>query len=342
MTDKAEPLAEEAEEKDDAPEESPEAAREGEEAEEASPGDEPAEEGDSPDEQAESETGDEQPEAGGEVAESEVAQDEAEASAPDEAPAAPEVPEVPADSDGPIHDPDTDGERRQGQRKGVRLNKLISAKIATAEGTANAYIHLVDISEGGLRINSDNPFPGEADIELTFPLEAFGADLASEYKVQTFKMRMVWQKQLVGGMHVSGLKFIDPTDENQAVVKKILERSSPEGRRLRFRLNRVLGVEIGKEEGSQWIYPLAEDLSIEGMRVRLDEHLEVGDEFPIKLFLEFELPTVETRAKVMWQEELGSGRHQVGMKFTQIDDKNAAVIKDYIDRCLEKDSKKKR
>ena len=44
----------------------------------------------------------------------------------------------------------------------------------------------------------------------------------------------------------------------------------------------------------------------------------------------------------MWQEELGSGRHQVGMKFTQIDDKNAAVIKDYIDRCLEKDSKKKR
>ncbi|MGE0488219.1 MAG: PilZ domain-containing protein [Vulcanimicrobiota bacterium] len=317
MTDKAEPLADEAEDQAQPSEEASEEPSDGEAAEE-SPASEEEGSVESEPEQVDQPSG------------------------PVEEPAE----AVPSDSaeepEGPVHDPDTDGERRRGQRKGVRLNKLISAKIATGDSSANAYIHLVDISEGGLRINSDNPFPGEADIELTFPLEAFGADLASEYKVQTFKMRLVWQKQLVGGMHVSGLKFLDPTEENQSVVKKILERSSPEGRRLRFRLNRVLGVEIGKEEGSQWIYPLAEDLSIEGMRVRLDEHLEVGDEFPIKLFLEFELPTVETRAKVMWQEELGSGRHQVGMKFTEIDDKNAAVIKDYIDRCLEKDSKKKR
>lgn len=322
MTDKAEPLADETEEQAQVSEETPGESSDGEQAEES-----PASEEDGP--------GEPEPESEQAEEASEPSEELAGAVASAEAPPA-------DDPEGPIHDPETDGERRRGQRKGVRLNKLISAKIATGEGTANAYIHLVDISEGGLRINSDNPFPGDADIELTFPLEAFGADLASEYKVQTFKMRLVWQKQLVGGMHVSGLKFLDPTEENRSVVTKILERSSPEGRRLRFRLNRVLGVEIGKEEGSQWIYPLAEDLSIEGMRVRLDEHLEVGDEFPIKLFLEFELPTVETRAKVMWQEELGSGRHQVGMKFTEIDDKNAAVIKDYIDRCLEKDSKKKR
>ncbi len=271
-------------------------------------------------------------EPGGEQLDSEVESDEPSESLEETARAA----EEPQDEG-----PPAEGERRTGPRKGVRLNKLISTKIETEEKSGHAYVHLVDISEGGVRVNSDNPFPKEGEIRLTFSLDAFGADLASEFRVQTFRVEVVWQKELVGGMYVTGMKFVEPTDDNKTVVSKILERSSPEGRRLRFRLNRVLGVEIGKEEGSQWIYPLAEDLSVEGMRVRIDEELEVGEEFPIRLFLEFELPTVETRAKVMWREELGSGRHQVGMRFTEIDEANAKIIQDYIDKCLAKDSKRR-
>lgn len=228
-------------------------------------------------------------------------------------------------------------ERRRAPRKGVRLNKLIAANLVIDGESSSAYLHLVDISEGGLRINGDLELPGDTPFELALSLEAFGAELASEFGPQSFHVRVVWQKQLVGGMWVAGLQFLEQTETNRAVVARILERASPAGRRLRFRLNRVLGVEVGGADESRWIYPLALDLSVEGMRIRLDEELTVGESFPLKIFLEFELPTIEVTAEVMWQERMTSGRYQVGLKFTEMDDQAAQTIKDYIDRCLEQD-----
>lgn len=250
---------------------------------------------------------------------------------PDAAAAWGDGPAAPAEPSAPVED-----ERRTAQRKGVRLNKLISANLNEGEAL---YLHLVDISDGGMRVNGDLEFSQAEPFRLTLQMEAFGKDLAEEHPHLTLGCRVVWQKRLLGGMFVSGLQFVDMTPENETVVKKILERSSPEGRRLRFRLNRVLGVGIGLDEETRWLYPLALDLSVEGMRLRLDEEIEVGSIFPLQIFLEFDLPTVRVQAEAVWREEVGNGRYQVGLRFTEVSEDSAKAIQEYIDRCLAKESK---
>ena len=241
-------------------------------------------------------------------------------------------------SEAPVRTPEqiAEDERRTAPRKGVRLNKLISASF---NGGDAIYLHLVDISEGGMRVNGDVEFSKEEPFNLALQMEAFGKELAEEHPHLKLDCRVVWQKQLLGGMFVSGLQFVEMSAETELIVKKILDRSSPEGRRLRFRLNRVLGVGIGLDEETRWLYPLALDLSVEGMRLRLDEEIEVGAVFPLQIFLEFDLPTVRVQAEAVWREEVGNGRYQLGLRFTEVSEDSAKAIQEYIDRCLAKETK---
>ena len=231
-------------------------------------------------------------------------------------------------------------DRREAMRKGVRLNKLISAQLL-GEDHANhhLYLHLVDISEGGMRVNGDMELVDDKPFSMLMQTEPFGPEIAAEFPEMAVTCRVVWQKRLLGGMFVSGLQFMDKTPEIEHALKRILEICSPEGRRLRFRLNRVLGVGIGLDDQTRWLYPLALDLSVEGMRVRLDEPLKVGETFPLQIFLEFDLPTVQMSAEVMWKEEIGPSRFQVGLRFHDLSEDNAKAIQSYIDRCLAKELK---
>ena len=243
-----------------------------------------------------------------------------------------------AESGGDGHSrPQSKSERRFAQRKGVRLNKLIMAQLRHKEENTGLYLHLVDISAGGLRVNGDVEFPTSQAFSLKLQTESFGGEVCSEFPVLEVDARVVWSKRLLGGMFVSGLQFVNMSDKAKACVKKILEICSPEGKRLRFRLNRVLGVGIGLEEQTRWLYPLALDLSVEGMRVRLDESLEIGTTFPLQIFLEFDLPTVHMNAEVVWRDEVGAGRFQVGLRFHDLNEDSAKAIQDYIDRCLAKE-----
>jgi len=228
-------------------------------------------------------------------------------------------------------------ERRVAQRKGVRLNKLIMAQLQHGDESTGLYLHLVDISAGGVRVNGDVEFPVSESFHLKLQTESFGGEVCSEFPELEVEARVVWSKRLLGGMFVSGLQFLNMSDKAKACVAKILEICSPEGKRLRFRLNRVLGVGIGLEEQTRWLYPLALDLSVEGMRVRLDESLEIGATFPLQIFLEFDLPTVHMNAEVVWRDEVGTGRYQVGLRFHDLNEESAKAIQDYIDRCLAKE-----
>ena len=235
----------------------------------------------------------------------------------------------------------TEDERRQSGRKGVKLNRLISSKITDGDSKRECYLHLVDISEGGIRINSDDPFPEDRTFQLEIGLIPFGTELATRKKTQVFPVRVVWSKSLVGGMVVSGLAFEGLDEEGESIVAAIMQGASPQGRRMHFRLNRVLGVELGQEGSEQWLYPLTLDLSVEGMRICLNESLEVGAKFPLKVFLEFELPTVQATAEVVWQEVMPSGRVQTGLKFEDLSERDAMAIKTYIDQCLQQDDSHK-
>lgn len=244
-----------------------------------------------------------------------------------------------AEGDGKPARAESHSERRTAVRKGVRLNKLIMAQLSTSDRdeATGLYLHLVDISAGGMRVNGDVEFPQSEPFRLKLQTESFGPEVSAEFPDLEVTVRVVWSKRLLGGMFVSGLQFQNLDETSQSCVKKILEICSPEGKRLRFRLNRVLGVGIGLEEQTRWLYPLALDLSVEGMRVRLDEPLEIGAQFPLQIFLEFDLPTVQMNAEVVWRDEVGPGRFQVGLRFHDLNEDSARAIQDYIDRCLAKE-----
>ncbi len=127
-------------------------------------------------------------------------------------------------------------ERRQSGRKGVKLSRLISSKIIDGESTRECYLHLVDISDGGFRINSDDPFPEEREFILEITLAPFGNELATKTPRKAFPVQTVWTKSLVGGMVVSGLAFRNLDQEGQEIVSAIMEGASPQGRRMHFRL----------------------------------------------------------------------------------------------------------
>jgi c-di-GMP-binding flagellar brake protein YcgR len=225
-------------------------------------------------------------------------------------------------------------ERRAAARKGIRLNKLISTELEQGDDSRSLYLHLVDISDGGLRVNGDVEFPTEGKFHLKMATDAFGPEVSSQFPEIRLQCVVAWQKRLLGGMFVSGLKFTELSSESREAVRTILKICSPDGRRLRFRLNRVLGVGIGLDQETRWLYPLALDLSVEGMRVRLDEPLQTGEKFPLQIFLEFDLPTVHMQAEVVWREEIGPSRYQIGLRFSELNEENARTIQDYIDRCL--------
>lgn len=292
-------------------------------------------ESDSEEEETPSEQSDE------EVAAATEAEEESDASGDGEKSAEPADGEEAAEEAAPQLSPEQ--ERRQSGRKGVKLSRLISSKIIDGESARECYLHLVDISEGGFRINSDDPFPEDREFVLEIVLTPFGNELATKAPRKAFPVKTVWAKSLVGGMVVSGLAFQNLDDEGREIVEAIMQGASPQGRRMHFRLNRVLGVELGRsEEEQQWLYPLTLDLSVEGMRICLSEPLTVGAKFPIKVFLEFELPTVSAEAEVMWQETMPSGRVQVGLKFEEMSERDAMAIKTYIDQCLRQDEAHRR
>ncbi len=233
----------------------------------------------------------------------------------------------------PSADPHTGPERRRGERKISKLNKLLTGQVDLGEGDQMVYLYLVDLSEGGMRVNVDQNFPEGQTFRLKLGLESFGTELGAA-GVLDLPLQVVWQKRLVGGMTVAGLKFVDPTEEAREAVKQIMELFSVEGKRRRFRLNRVLGVGIGLDENTRWLYPLALDLSVGGMRIRTEENLVVGDELTLKIFLQFDLPVVNVNAKVVWKEEVQANRFQIGLEFQDVTEEVARPVQEYIDRCL--------
>lgn len=233
----------------------------------------------------------------------------------------------------PSEAPHAGPERRRGERKVSKLNKLLTGQVDLGEGDQMVYLYLVDLSEGGLRVNVDQNFPEDKQFRMKLALDSFGPELG-QTGLLDLPVQVVWQKRLVGGMTVAGLKFVDPNEDVKESVKGIMELFSVEGKRRRFRLNRVLGVGIGLDENTRWLYPLALDLSVGGMRIRTEENLTVGDELTLKIFLQFDLPVVNVHAKVVWKEEVQPNRFQIGLEFQGVTEDVARPIQEYIDRCL--------
>lgn len=215
-------------------------------------------------------------------------------------------------------------ERRTAERRKLKLKKIFSAEVMLEGSPQMCYVYIYDISEGGMRVHSDFSFPEDKVIAVKFYL-----DEPLEVTVQ-----VVWQKILVGGMHVIGIKYIDLDDESQARINRFIDKYSPEGKRKSYRLNRVLSVEMELADRTEKFYALTLDISPQGMRVTNDFALPEGEAVPFKILLDVDLPPVILIAKVAWQKETSFDTFMIGLEFVNVTPDNVRRINGYIDKAM--------
>ena len=229
-------------------------------------------------------------------------------------------------------DPHSEGfvERRKRPRQPLSLNKFFNLIINQSGGTVELKSFLVDLGMGGIRINTETPFPKEGPLTVTLPSELLGQEAE-------FTAEVVWQKPLYGSSYLQGLAFTELSETQEEMLKKRLDADeNTSGRansRQHFRLYRPFPIKLQAEGGDSWVSSYATDLSINGLGTRLGEALNRDDGVRVRLELEFELPTVEVQARVAWSRE-GENGVTHGLQFDAVGPVEAKTIKRYIDRCL--------
>lgn len=228
-----------------------------------------------------------------------------------------EVGNVPEDLDGI--------DRREALRKKINIKRTFQVILEVeGEEKKNCFMHIVDMSERGIRVHCDFPFPENKNFRMKFFLE----------KPVEFSGQLVWQKPLLGGIYVIGIQFTDISETDRNAINEFVERYSLEGRRKTFRLNRVLAVELEIGDKMEKFYALTVDLNEHGMRISHETPLPENITLKFRLILYYVGPPVEVNAKVVWQKETAWGDYMMGIQFIDVLPEAKQAIRNYIDDVI--------
>lgn len=221
-------------------------------------------------------------------------------------------------------------ERRQSPRKNAGLNKFLSAELRANGETRPMNLFLVDLSHGGMRVNVDHQLP-DGQFDLSIPLAEL--EMASEGTID-LPCRVVWMRDLVGGTFVHGLAFSNPVDESKERLEQFLSGLSEMHRRSRYRLYRLLPIQLKAHDQEDWTECYAGNLSPEGLGLQLDTPLPEEQDFSVRLMLEFGLPVVQVVGQVAWTRQV-EDKYHIGIQFKDVDPVEARTVARYIARCLD-------
>lgn len=216
------------------------------------------------------------------------------------------------------------GEQRTHERKGLRVHRLIRATLERDGESREKYLYVVDISEGGIRLNADDAFELDRPLRLCFTLQYIEFDVM---------VRPIWQKSLAGGTWTCGFAYHEPTPEQQAQIAQMVESFTVHGRRERFRLKALVSVALCPEGEEGWFNILLVDISPKGLRGLHDEALDKERLYSVRVILP-DMSEAEASARAVWQEEVGPTRHEFGMQFVAIEESYAQRIQSFIDRSV--------
>ena len=216
-------------------------------------------------------------------------------------------------------------DRRRERRRKIKVQRIFAAEILSpVSPQPNCFLHIYDLSESGMRVHTDLCFPTGEALPLRLLLD----------KAIDLTIECIWQKELIGGMHVAGLKFLDISAQSQQEIRSFLERHSPENKRKSVRLQRILVVEMVVGSTSQKFGVFTLDISTTGMKISHDYPLPEDVDIPFRILLEYDKPPIEVIARVTWQEANTLGQYVVGLEFSPVDGGVARRLEDFIDHQL--------
>lgn len=226
------------------------------------------------------------------------------------------------------YDP-TQPDRRQHVRSHLGINQFFNLQFQ-GEGLPPlaARSFLVDLSLGGLRVNSEQALPLDKALTLTFPAQVLGEEL-------TVSGRIVWERALFDTSFILGIEFSDLGSKANQLIANLLTTDLARGQgRQHFRLYRPFPIEVTPNSSLDGTSSYASDLSLDGVGTRLERQLPTGTPVRLRLGLDFELPPVEVQATVAWSERADNGVAH-GLHFQEMGPIEARTLKAFMDRCLE-------
>lgn len=215
-------------------------------------------------------------------------------------------------------------ERRREERRKIKVQRIFAAEILNPASPQNCFLHIYDLSESGMRVHTDLSFPTGESLPLRLLL-----DHPIELKVEA-----IWQKELIGGMNVAGLKFLDVDSGSQTEIRTFLERHSPQNKRKSARLQRILVVEMVVGSTSQKFGVFTLDISTTGMKISHDYPLPEEVDIPFRILLEYDRPPIEVQARVTWQEANTLGQYIIGLSFLDPEPGVIERLEEFIDHQL--------
>lgn len=214
-------------------------------------------------------------------------------------------------------------ERRRERRRKIKVQRIFAAEIL-GSAPQNCFLHIYDLSESGMRVHTDMLFETGKPMPLRLLL-----DQSIDLEVEA-----IWQKELIGGMHVAGLKFVQISQQAQDEIHSFLQRHSPENKRKSVRLQRILVVEMVVGSTSQKFGVFTLDISTTGMKISHDYPLPEDVEIPFRILLEYDKPPIELIARVTWQEANTLGQYVIGLSFLPLEPGVSGRLEDFIDHQL--------
>lgn len=215
-------------------------------------------------------------------------------------------------------------ERRSLTRRKVKVKKIFAAEVMLDGVRQNCFVHIHDLSEGGMRIHTDFDFPEGHQIPLKLFLD----------EPLSVEVERIWAKELFGGIHVLGLRFHTISDDERRKIRAFLDKYSPENKRRAFRLERILVVEMVLGSTKQKFGVFTLDLSTTGMRINHEFPLPEEMDIPFRILLEYDKDPIDVNARVQWQKENAFGQFLIGMEFTDADDLAKERIESFIDSAI--------
>jgi len=226
----------------------------------------------------------------------------------------------------------TGAERRTHERAPWPINKTLQGELYLASAEPEVvYLHVVDLSTGGIGLTMHRELPQDTEFSMKLPLDGFG----TVHEHLEFRCRVAWQKPLLGGTWSQGLRFTGLDELAEQALGEVLTTFSLEGRLRRYRFNRMLPVAIRERSGQTWMAErYAVNLTLDKVEIRLDHPLEPETRLEVRLALEFGMPSLMLAARVKACEQTSGTKHQVELEFEEptLDDQTA--LRTYLERCL--------
>lgn len=219
-------------------------------------------------------------------------------------------------------------ERRSTTRRKISLKKTFSAEVQL-DTPQKCYLYIVDISQGGMKIMTDLIFPERRTFLITFYLEQEDPlELAVE---------VVWKKQVVGYMNVTGMKFVAMSPKSFSKIEQFVSKYSIDTSKRIFKLNKMITMQVEKE--GEWVsfYAYVLSISPQGLEYTTDYNLPAGEEFPLRFYAEQGQAPLEASARILFQKEISMGRLKGWIEIVSMNEANRLRLTEYIDKLLQGD-----